>query len=189
MLSILNAGHLPLKFYLKPNLFMILVSLREYLSRLIDHALILTLLLNLTLIYLNVARNSMLLGQVKIYLSWFRPTIFLYSYCVENLRLLTDYFFLTFNVLNWLKFVRFRSNTRASAIDSEIWTLRPLSLATLADRKENDFDLQEEETCFSSGRNDLDLFLLEEEACFSGGANRLVTCGVSLSQFPTPCKD
>ena len=35
----------------------------------------------------------------------------------------------------------------------------------------NDFDLQEEEeTCFSSGRNDIDP--VEEEACFSVGANR-----------------
>ena len=79
MLSILNAGHLPLKFYLKPNLFMILVSLREYLSRLIDHALILTLLLNLMLIYLNVARGNMLLSRVKICLSFDFKTLFFHT--------------------------------------------------------------------------------------------------------------
>jgi hypothetical protein len=78
-------------------------AMKESCWGLIYHALILTLLLNLTLIYLNVSRNSMLLSQVKTYLSSFRLTIFWYSYCVKNLRLLTYYFFLTFVVLNCIQ--------------------------------------------------------------------------------------
>jgi len=49
---------------------------RDSCGGLIFHALSLTLLLNLALIYLNGARNIMLLSQVKIYLSLFQSTTF-----------------------------------------------------------------------------------------------------------------